>query len=84
MNDFFFNQLKYNYEIILKNVSNIYNIDYNLLTKYYPKRISKHYIDLIKEREIITVEDHFYIDSDNNKYIVFNEPNSKYNAILIN
>ena len=85
MNDFFLNQLKYNYEIMLKNISDTYDIDYKLLKrKYYPKKLYKCYMNLIKDKEIVTVEDYFYIDYNNNNYIVINDSNSKYNAILIN
>ena len=82
---FFFTQLEYNCEKILKNISDHYSIDYTLLReKYLPNKLEKRFKKLIEERDLVLLEPFLYKDVENNNYIVINDPSSNYNAILIN
>ena len=84
INKFFFIQLHYNCEKILKNISDHYSIDYTLLgEKYLPKKLEKRFKKLIKDRDLVLLEPFLYKDVENNNYIVINDPKSNYNAILI-
>ena len=85
MNNFFLKQLQYNTDIFLKNVSKEYNLEYKKLKKkYYPKQLKKKYIDLINSKDNVNFYKNYYKDKEGKKYIIFQDNNSNYNAILIN
>ena len=84
INTFFFIQLHYNCEKILKNISDHYSIKYDLLKKkYLPKNLEKHLKKLIEDSEAVSIEPFVYRDIENNNYIVINDIEANYNAILI-
>ena len=51
--------------------------------KYLPKNLKKHLKKLIEDRDLVLLEPFLYKDVKNNNCIVINDPQSNYNAILI-
>lgn len=80
--EFFFEQYKYNCEILLNNISSEFNITKKDLKKFIPQKLSNEQVTLLNG---IIKKNNYYENKDNgnklNKYIFKDKKGNKYQII---
>ena len=89
--DYFFFQLKHNIDIVLKNISNEYLLDYKKLKKkFLPKKLTKALKnDILRLEKLVEKNDNceyistnYFVDKDSNIYVIINDTrNLAYNSV---
>jgi len=88
--EYFLLQHQYNSKILFSNISKNFNIDIKKLNKFYPKKLNKNQITMIKNLKKNNiygdfdgdiVKTNYFKDINGDNYIVINTNKPKYNNI---